>query len=674
MKSWIAWLLVRNNGVVMSGRYLPEPAWTPSEQLNRSGLEQSQRYFVEPSTLGSVIEFNESYMDVVDWAYQKVGPVEIIWVFVFFLQAGFLAYLYVDTIFGQSNQNALFYNSFSTVAFLPGVIWFSRILYNTFTGCTHYPVRLDRKNQMVHVFRHNGEDGVSSYRWRDITFGMIGGGALQRSFVKGVMAGYVRRPDGSYDYFRLGVMWPTEEGMRGQWEYFRRYMEEGPGSLPEPEILLPIEGKRESFRMGAQLCWFLAGPMLGPAIFRLDRKNQMVHVFRHNGEDGVSSYRWRDITFGMIGGGALQRSFVKGVMAGYVRRPDGSYDYFRLGVMWPTEEGMRGQWEYFRRYMEEGPDSLPEPEILLPIENKRESFRMGAQLCWFLAGPMLGPAIFLAPLTVPGSLLRWFIMHVTRCLPRWPQHIMDICPISADDKYAHKPPNRQPAALVHHARHAVPAALAAAHHGYLSDFRRRQIRTQAAQIVPHGRATVLVPGRPDARSGDLPCTAHRARQPAALVHHARHAPPAALAAAHRGSLPDFCRRQIRTQAAQVAGRVAGPGVLRDRWCARARCRADLVVRRLAVAAGLSLTCLQGVRIAVRPANDFIEKASRRRCRVRRARRLVDPLCGRRCVVRGAVPVPDRRQRAARRVCAADDVLSEHCRRLACRRNARSRHH
>ncbi|WP_232456243.1 DUF6708 domain-containing protein, partial [Burkholderia ubonensis] len=150
--------------------------------------------------------------------------------------------------------------------------------------------------------------------------------------------------------------------------------------------------------------------------------------------------RWRDITFGMIGGGALQRSFVQGVMAGYVRRPDGSYDYFRLGVMWPTEEGMRGQWEYFRRYMEEGPDSLPEPEILLPIENKRESFRMGAQLCWFLAGPMLGPAIFLAPLTVPGSLLRWFIMHVTRRLPRWPQHIVDLCPISADDKYAHKPP------------------------------------------------------------------------------------------------------------------------------------------------------------------------------------------------------------------------------------------
>ncbi|WP_232428266.1 DUF6708 domain-containing protein [Burkholderia ubonensis] len=312
MKPWIAWLLVRNNGIVMSGRYLREPAWTPSEQFNQSVLEKKRRTAAEPCTLGSVITFNENYMDVVDWAYHKVGPIEIIWIFAMLGPTLALFLFYGDTFSGRS-PDPLFYNSVGTIFFLPFVIWFSRILFKTFTGCTHYPVRLDRKNQMVHVFRHNGEGGVSSYRW----------------------------------------------------------------------------------------C---------------------------------------DITFGMIGGGALQRDFVQGVMAGYVRRPDGSYDYFRLGVMWPTEEGMRGQWEYFRRYMEEGPDSLPEPEILLPIENKRESFRMGAQLCWFLAGPMLGPAIFLAPLTVPGSLLRWFIMHVTRRLPRWPQHIVDICPISADDKYAHKPP------------------------------------------------------------------------------------------------------------------------------------------------------------------------------------------------------------------------------------------
>ncbi|WP_157655366.1 DUF6708 domain-containing protein [Burkholderia ubonensis] len=251
MKNWMAWLLVRSNGLVMSGRYLREPVWTPSEQFNQSLLEKRRRTKVEPCTLGSVIAFNENYMDVVDWAYQKVGPLEIFWVFgMLFIPWGaasgtwiFISDPWPDDIY----MNGIFAIMFMNVLSMPFFLWFARILYNTVTGCTHYPVRLDRKNQMVHVFRHNGEDGVSSYRWRDITFGMIGGGALQRSFVKGVMAGYVRRPDGSYDYFRLGVMWPTEEGMRGQWEYFRRYMEEGPDSLPEPEILLPIENKRELY-------------------------------------------------------------------------------------------------------------------------------------------------------------------------------------------------------------------------------------------------------------------------------------------------------------------------------------------------------------------------------------------------------------------------------------------
>ncbi|CAG4928532.1 DUF6708 domain-containing protein [Paraburkholderia saeva] len=320
MKHWIAWLLVRNNGIIMSGRYLREPAWTPSEQFKQNRLEQKHRSMVEPCTLGSVAAFNESYMDVVDWAYQKVGPPEILWIFLGVFPLWFFVALswsmFVTHPLGPDEYDQFAYTILTVLivgsAGIGGLIWFGRILYNTFTGCTHYPVRLDRKNQMVHVFRHNGEDGVSSYRWRDITFGMIGGGALQRSFLKGVMAGYVRRTDGSYDYFRLGVMSPAEEGMRGQWEYFRRYMEEGPNTLPEPEILLPIQ-------------------------------------------------------------------------------------------------------------------------------SRRESFRMGAQLCWFIAGPMLGPAIVLAPLTVPGSLLRWFVMHATRRLPRWPQNIIDTCQVSPDDRYAHKP-------------------------------------------------------------------------------------------------------------------------------------------------------------------------------------------------------------------------------------------
>ncbi|WP_157634169.1 hypothetical protein [Burkholderia ubonensis] len=106
----MAWLLVRNNGIVMSGRYLREPAWTPSEQFNQSLLEKKGRSGAVPCTLGSVIAFNENYMEIVDWAYQKVGLVEVISIFMMFGPMAYLFSFYVDTFSGR-NPDPLFYNS-----------------------------------------------------------------------------------------------------------------------------------------------------------------------------------------------------------------------------------------------------------------------------------------------------------------------------------------------------------------------------------------------------------------------------------------------------------------------------------------------------------------------------------------------------------------------------------
>ncbi|WP_175976133.1 hypothetical protein [Burkholderia sp. BCC1047] len=146
MKPWMAWLLVRNNGVVMSGRYLREPAWTPSELFKQSLLEQNQRTGVEACTLGSVILFNESYMEVTDWAYQKVGPIEVILMVVMLAPMSFLLFIILNACSGL-DRDPLFYNSVATIFCLPFIIWFGRILFKTFTGCTHYPVRLDRKSR-----------------------------------------------------------------------------------------------------------------------------------------------------------------------------------------------------------------------------------------------------------------------------------------------------------------------------------------------------------------------------------------------------------------------------------------------------------------------------------------------------------------------------------------------
>ncbi|MFP3710336.1 hypothetical protein SB783_40845, partial [Paraburkholderia sp. SIMBA_009] len=118
-------------------------------------------------------------MDVVDWAYQKLGPTEIIWL-VGMLMLPLVSIGDIWDFMKHPPESsdlipAMLTTIFTCVLSLPFLMVLGPILHGTFTGCTHYPVRLDRKNQTVHVFRRNSEGGVSSYRWNDITFGMRGG-------------------------------------------------------------------------------------------------------------------------------------------------------------------------------------------------------------------------------------------------------------------------------------------------------------------------------------------------------------------------------------------------------------------------------------------------------------------------------------------------------------------
>lgn len=306
MKPWMQKLLAGNNSVIMSGRDLAGPPWTPSEKLLETRLPQKQSTGYEAGSLGNILTYNKSYMDVVDWAYPKLGPLEVFLGFIFLL----FPIIFVGVVFMlrkhiPDDSEQIFYSyvliCLNIFVCICSTAWLGRALLKTLTGYTHYPVRLDRKNQLVHVFRHNGEGGVSSYKWRDIRFGLLGGGAQER---------------------------------------------------------------------------------------------------------------------------------------GYIQRPDKSYDHFRLGAMWPTPEGMYGQWEFYRRYMEEGPDRLEAPEYLLPLDTQREPFRLGAQQCWLVGGPLPFVIAFFAPLSIPGTLVRWVAMNITRKMPRWPQRILDLCPVAPDDPYA----------------------------------------------------------------------------------------------------------------------------------------------------------------------------------------------------------------------------------------------
>lgn len=95
------------------------------------------------------------------------------------------------------------------------------------------------------------------------------------------------------------------------------------------------------------------------AAIRFNRRTRQVHVFYTPKLGGPRSYDWDDIqaTITAFDNGGY---FVLNLLAA---TPDGThyYDSFPVGGELVKEEECRGWWEYIRRYMEEGSDSVPEP-------------------------------------------------------------------------------------------------------------------------------------------------------------------------------------------------------------------------------------------------------------------------------------------------------------------------
>ncbi|KWC93321.1 hypothetical protein WL57_06095 [Burkholderia cepacia] len=172
---------------------------------------------------------------------------------------------------------------------------------------------------------------------------------------------------------------------------------------------------------------------------RLVRSTRTVHVFQHAGPGGTWSLDWDKLVF------CLKKSGLNWGVLGYLPDENGQATHaFYLGNVMPVHpSGMRADepllahWEYFRRYMEEGPASVPAPDYLLPIENRREPFLYGVYRLWQMFGPF---AVLFAPITTLAGLFRWVAMRMSR-LPRWPADVVAQCQVSPDDATA--PPKKK---------------------------------------------------------------------------------------------------------------------------------------------------------------------------------------------------------------------------------------
>ncbi|CUI55866.1 Uncharacterised protein [Achromobacter xylosoxidans] len=112
---------------------------------------------------------------------------------------------------------------------------------------TYYPIALDRKRRLVHVFRLDGT--VLTAAWDKIHF-TLGRGRGSFGLLNWDIRGLILDQDGATvrETFAFCIATSRIENAYSHWEFLRRYMEEGPQAVLDAVLFcMPVDGRRESF-------------------------------------------------------------------------------------------------------------------------------------------------------------------------------------------------------------------------------------------------------------------------------------------------------------------------------------------------------------------------------------------------------------------------------------------
>ncbi|MCD9121259.1 DUF6708 domain-containing protein [Cupriavidus sp. UGS-1] len=219
-------------------------------------LRQGQRLQVEPHDQLCVIKINSSYLDSVDRYYDSRGALTLMALVVIMVcVGGFVAM----SLAAQRPLALGLYTPGTAAVFLGFVafvmapivalsVWMARRELGRYT---HYPIRLDRRNRMLHVFRLDGS--ILSVRWDDVffTLGRCSGSVQPVRDIRGL----VLDRDGVTvrEQFAFSLWEVDPQRLKAHWEFLRRYMEEGPKDLIDRiRYCVPIDGRRERFRVGLE--------------------------------------------------------------------------------------------------------------------------------------------------------------------------------------------------------------------------------------------------------------------------------------------------------------------------------------------------------------------------------------------------------------------------------------
>ena len=254
---------------------LPRPIATCTKQKGKplGDWERQHRlhidkpaYREEIEEMGNVYSINSTYLEIVDDAHDRIQAIGFAWITGIATSAiaGFMGKFFITLpsihspeIKAQDGYWPLviiFASVFSAMALLFFLLGLDMMRRNLFT-LKRRPIRLNRRTRRIYAIRTKDPGGIWEVPWSNDEFFCIGKrkvGGLKRAYDMYDVRHYTLDAQGNVvRAFVLGQMVFTVKQAQLQWEYFRRYMQDGPANLPEPRRFW---APRESFWEGYRIC------------------------------------------------------------------------------------------------------------------------------------------------------------------------------------------------------------------------------------------------------------------------------------------------------------------------------------------------------------------------------------------------------------------------------------
>ncbi|MDR5735837.1 hypothetical protein QCE47_26305 [Caballeronia sp. LZ025] len=232
-------------------------------QKERPICEQDREWYLpisysagEPHASALAIRMNSTYLEMVDGYYANRGVMSAFSIFALSVGLGFLAMLlfstahdYLDSSWNHNEDIPMFIAT-GSVATAYSLLIFGTIMFTCWigewSGYTHYPIRLNRRNRMVYVFR--GDGTVLEAPWDATYFTLY--------VVKNIgvpwlgICGLVMKDETTVqEQFMFGYSSSIKENCFRHWEFMRRYMEDGPSAVMNADgfrYCLPIADRKET--------------------------------------------------------------------------------------------------------------------------------------------------------------------------------------------------------------------------------------------------------------------------------------------------------------------------------------------------------------------------------------------------------------------------------------------